>query len=567
MTAAVSIMAASDHVSRVVSPKAKAHAPALRLKNFASYLRRTHYELAFLLLVLTPAIYSKSTAELPRVYIDTSMPPQTASISVAAGGDLQAAIDNASCGTTIMLASGATFTGKFILPNKNCVGWIIIRTNTADSNLPPLGTRINPSYASMLAKVVTNNAAPVFQTDSGAHQYRLLGLNIGMTSGISDVKTGLIVIGNHESTLSDLPHDITIDRCYIHGDPLDSLRRGIAANGASVAVIDSYISEVHEADNGDTQAVWASNSPGPLKLVDNYLEAAGENVMFGGADPAIGNLVPSDIEFRRNHLFKRIEWRGTWPVKNLFELKNARRMLVEGNVMEYNWAPGHGLCIVLTPRNQNGRCPWCTVADVTFRYNIVRHVQGAFGIAGSDTEAGTSQPSQGIHIHDNLIEDINDVLYGGIGRCYQVVGGIKDPHDITIDHNDCFIENGNAALFVGEPGHSVNDFTFTNNISSYANYGIAGTNVAASRVLNTYFPDSVFSGNVIVAPIAGRFSSSDSPPGNYFPREWRQVSFVDRDGGDFRLSNRSPYKKAGTDGEDIGMNVTKLRAATAGVAF
>ncbi len=570
MTTAVSMMAAADHLSSVMSPKtkAKAQASTLWIKNLVSYLSQPHHGLALLLLVFTPAICSRSTPELPRVYIDTSMPAQTASISVAAGGDLQAAINNASCGTTILLASGATFTGKFTLPNKNCIGWIIIRTNTADSNLPPLGARINPGYASMLAKVVTNNAAPVFQTDSGAHHYRLLGLNIGMMSGIGDVKTGLIVIGNHEFTLSDLPHDITVDRCYIHGNPLDSLRRGIAANGASVAVIDSYISEVHEAGNGDTQAVWASNSPGPLKIADNYLEAAGENVMFGGADPAIANLIPSDIEFRRNHLFKRIEWRGTWPVKNLFELKNARRVLVEGNVMQYNWAPGHGLCIVLTPRNQNGRCPWCTVADVTFRYNIVRHVQGAFGIAGADTEAGTSQPAQRIYIHDNLMEDINDAIYGGMGRCYQVAsGGITDPHDITIDHNDCFIEKGDAALFGGEPGHSVNDFAFTNNISSDGNYGVAGTNVAASKVLNTYFPGSKFGGNVLVAPIAGRFSPSDCPLGNYFPREWRQVSFVNQAAGDFRLSDRSPYKKGGTDGEDIGINVAKLHAATAGVAF
>jgi hypothetical protein len=319
--------------------------------------------------------------------------------------------------------------------------------------------------------------------------------------------------------------------------------------------------------NGDTQAVWASNSPGPIKIVDNYLEAAGENVIFGGTDPAIADLVPSDIEFRRNHLFKRIEWRGVWPVKNLFELKNARRVLVEGNVMQYSWA-GHGMCIVLTPRNQSGGCPWCTVADVTFRYNIVRHVQGGFGIAGADTEAGTSQPAQRIHIHDNLIEDINDAMYGGRGRCYQVAsGGIADPHDITIDHNDCFIEKGEAALVGGEPGHSVKDFSFTNNIGSYANYGVAGTNVAASKVLDTYFPASKFRGNVLVAPIAGRFSSSDSPPGNYFPRDWKQVSFVDQAGGDFRLSDRSPYKKVGTDGEDIGMNVAKLHAATAGVAF
>jgi hypothetical protein len=53
--------------------------------------------------------------------------------------------------------------------------------------------------------------------------------------------------------------------------------------------------------------------------------------MFGGGDPAIPNLVPSDIEIRRNYFSKPLSWRVgdpsytgvTWLVKNLLELKNA----------------------------------------------------------------------------------------------------------------------------------------------------------------------------------------------------------------------------------------------------
>ena len=49
----------------------------------------------------------------------------------------------------------------------------------------------------------------------------------------------------------------------------------------SVAVIDSYVSDFKEI-GADNQALWAYNSPGPLKITNNYLEAAGENVLFGG---------------------------------------------------------------------------------------------------------------------------------------------------------------------------------------------------------------------------------------------------------------------------------------------
>src|SRR2546426_839319 len=111
---------------------------------------------------------------------------------------------------------------------------------------------------------------------------------------------------------------------------------GIAMNSASTAVIDSYISDFK--DTKDSLAIASWNGPGPFKIVNNYLEAAGENVMFGGLDPAIPNLVPADIEIRGNHFFKPTAWRGVWAaVKNLFELKNARRVLIEGNIFENKW--------------------------------------------------------------------------------------------------------------------------------------------------------------------------------------------------------------------------------------
>src|SRR6266700_6564662 len=116
------------------------------------------------------------------------------------------------------------------------------------------------------------------------------------------------------------------------------------------------------------------NGAGPFKIGNNYLEATGENVMFGGADPSIRNLVPSDIEIRHNHFFKPTSWRNVWAaVKNLFELKNAQRVFVEGNVFENNWAAAQaGWAVQFTVRNQDGRAPWSTIEDVTFRKNIVR---------------------------------------------------------------------------------------------------------------------------------------------------------------------------------------------------
>jgi hypothetical protein len=85
-------------------------------------------------------------------------------------------------------------------------------------------------------------------------------------------------------------------------------------------------------------------------------------------------LVPADIEIRRNHLYKPLAWQAApWRIKNLFELKTARRVLVEGNVLENNWAGAHeGYAVVLKSVNQGRVAPWSGTTDVTFRYNVIR---------------------------------------------------------------------------------------------------------------------------------------------------------------------------------------------------
>jgi hypothetical protein len=123
-----------------------------------------------------------------------------------------------------------------------------------------------------------------------------------------------------------------IDRCYLHGTETKDAVRGVALNSAWSAIIDSYLSDFH-ATSVDSQAIGGWGGPGPFKIVNNFLSGAGENVLFGGADPRIVGLVPSDIEFRRNHVFKPFSWKVgdpayagiRWTVKNS-ELKNAQRV-------------------------------------------------------------------------------------------------------------------------------------------------------------------------------------------------------------------------------------------------
>jgi hypothetical protein len=234
-------------------------------------------------------------------------------------------------------------------------------------------------------------------------------------------------------------------------------------------------------------------------------------------------------------------------VKNLFELKNAQRVLVDGNVFENNWSQSQdGMAILFTPRNQNGRAPWSVVQDVTFTNNILRHSGGGFNISGPDDEAGPSLPSQRILIKNNLIYDINGQVWKGgnepaDGEFLQIVGG---PLNITVDHNTVF-QSGSIIMADYAPSRG---FIFINNISPHNLYGILGTNLSpGNATIAYYFPGGVFQKNIIVGGDGNSY-----PANNFVIASLIQIGFVNLTGGDFRLGANSLYKNAGSDGKDIG---------------
>jgi hypothetical protein len=491
---------------------------------------------------------------LPNTSIDTTYPQQTGStISVPAGGSLQSAINNAIPGDTILLQAGATFTGSFTLPAKSGSGWIVIRSSAADSSLPGQGTRMTPSYGAALPKIVATNSAPAIQTAAGAHNYRLVGLEITVASGVS-INYGLVTLGTDSQSSSAMPYAFVLDRVYIHGLSTGNLRRGVAMNSATTAVIDSWISDCHEA-GADAQAIAGWNGAGPFKIVNNYLEGAGENMLIGGADPSIANLTPSDIEVRGNFFSKPVSWRGSsWTVKNLFELKNARRVLVDGNVFEHNWpAAQNGFSILFTVRNQDGSAPWSVVEDVTFTHNILRHASAAINILGTD-DLHPSQQTKRILVANNLFDDINASTWGGNGRLLQVLDGTAN---VTINHNTAF----HTGEIIAAAGPANSGFTYRNNLTPNNQYGIAGDNHYGdpAGTLATYFPGAVVRRNVIQGGNASRY-----PADNFFPATMSDVGFVDLAGGDYRLRTTSAYKNAGTDGRDVGADIDSIAAATAG---
>jgi hypothetical protein len=471
---------------------------------------------------------------------------------VPAGGDFQAALDNALPGDTIELDPGATFTGNFVLPAKGptATSFITIRSAAPDSALPPAGVRMSPGYAVQLPKLRSPNSAPALRTAAYAHHYRLELLEfLANAQGAGDI----LQLGDGSSvqnTLTMVPHHLVVDRVYIHGDAAIGQKRGIALNSADTTIENSYVAEI-KSSSQDSQAICGWNGPGPYTVANNYLEAAGENVMFGGSDPSILDLVPSDITFTRNHLAKQLAWKTqSWVVKNLFELKNAQRVVAEGNVMEYNWLGGQpGYSVLFTPRNQGGTAPWTVVQHVVFTNNVVRHVSSAVNILGTDNLAA-SQVTNDIAIRNNLFVDVSGATYGGVGRLLLVTGGVN----ITFDHNTVF-NDGSSTIYAY--GAASQGFTFTNNIIPDNKYGIMGDSSSpGNATIAKYFPNGLFLDNVITAAPASSF-----PTGNYYPATMNDVGFVDYAGGNYRLAAASAYHNGGSDGTDVGANIDAVNAA------
>jgi hypothetical protein len=478
-------------------------------------------------------------AELPRQRVDTRLvAPTGRRLSVQSGG-LQAAIDSARPGDVILLQPGSTFTGHFRLRQKSGDGWITIRT-ASDAGLPAPGMRMTPSAArsASLPRILSPDVAPAIQTDPGAHHYRIMGVEVGAASGVS-LQYGLVKFGSsgsEQNTLSQVPHHLILDRVYVHGQSGMHLKRCVTLNSAWSAVIDSYLSECH-GKGQDTQAILGWNGPGPFKIVNNVLEGAGENIMFGGGDPSISGLIPSDIEIRNNYVHKPASWKGVYTVKNLLEFKNAQRALVEGNVFDGSWADAQsGLALNIKSANQSGNCNWCVTQNVTVRYNLIRNTGSGIVVTGGEAlTGGTVGQTNRITIMENRLEriDIEGTPYVGVGRPFQISGAI----DLVVNHNT--IDNSTTsvlAAFVGAVGPR---FYWLNNVGYKGQYGM--------HALSTYAPNAVISGNAFVGT-AGSSTYSTYGTGNII------VS-----------SLTAATSALGTDAQPIGCSQTMLAQTTQGV--
>lgn len=587
---------------------------------------------AFALLILfvslsvaSPMAYASTAggydgpAALPRVLIQTAMtntPAPGITTTVNSGGNLQAALNNARCGDTIHLQAGATFTGVFTFPNKGCDNshWIIVRTSSDDSLLPAQGSRLTPCYAgvsglpgrpsfncsftrNVLAKLVMNrtgSSGPVVFAPGASH-YRLIGLELTRSASIG------VIYALASPTPGAISSNIIYDRIWFHGTAQDETVRGVQLGaGSYISIIDSFFTDFHcivrTGACTDAQAInggISSHPMGPYKIVNNFLEAAGENIMFGGGPTT---YIPGDIEIRRNHMFKPLTWKKGRPgyvggrngnpfiVKNIFELKNAERLLFEGNILENSWGGFSqvGWGIVITPRGSQA-----ATRDITIRYNTVSHVGGGFEICATQDTLPNGQKvdsiaSERISIHDVIVDDISASTYDGDGISFQISSGFvvhRPLNNVTINHVTVLTDPKKTLLVIGaDRRNPVRPFNivFTNNLAVAGAYSVwstggqySGSCATSSQPLTTFnqcWSSYLATNNAIIA-----YPSTQGPwpKGNFFPSSSTAVGFTNFSGGsagNYQLLSSSPYDQMGLpSGTPLGANVITLVAKVAGV--
>jgi hypothetical protein len=436
-----------------------------------------------------------SIAELPRVLLNFTFPTPTRTVLVAATGlqsNLQAALDAAQCGDEIVLPAGVKFVGNFRLPAKGSNCRILVRSDRL-SQLPPMGTRVTPAHASLMPTIESPNYDPAIQTVGAAHGWWLAGLEITIGAAVTAQNYGLVLLGStSQTTLASVPSDLVLDRVYVHGQTTTQLSRCVSLNSARSQITDSWLDECH-GKGFDSQAIWGGNGPGPYKIVNNYLAGAGENVMFGGGDPAIPGLVPSDIEFRRNYVHTPISWKGVFTKKNLFELKNASRVLIEANVLDGSWPDGQdGESFVFKSTNQNGGCRWCRTTDVTVRRNLVINTAGGINLARADAHAPVDTGLSRVVFSENVFDNVQAGAYVGGNARGMSIYGVKG----AIIERTLVTGALRAAMFFEtlSTGCQFRDLVMVNGA-----YGVTGTGTSgATNTLQTFCPGFSWTGVQVI---------------------------------------------------------------------
>lgn len=427
------------------------------------------------------------------------------------------------------------------------------------------------STTSNTLRAVTLRGSDVFFTNSYFHRFKGASLEtqaIGILGGFRQAFVNNFMEGAAE--------------CWITGggDPSVYVTAGTAqstGNGATTIKLAAGASAVDDAYND--MGIYLTGGTGGMqegRIITDYdgtTKIATIAPAWGGATPdgtttyKIGDHVPTDIVFRRNHLKKDLGWRNGDPayygvdmtVKNIWELKLGLHISAQGNLFENHWQEDQNYAIVVTVRNQDGTAPWSQISYVDFAHNKVHKIARGINILAKDDLHFT--PS----IHHIIFRHIifsGVSYYNGIHNIigqYAATGNAGDRISFVRTTSD---GNGDPLSGVGRWLEFDTTTGFTNcrylgNIAQgYLNHASGtGTTALQSGCSTSSYQ---FTKNGLYR------SQGTNPGGNTTVTTRADVKFTDVANFDLSLAADSPFLTTGLGGGRAGADVAAVNYHTRG---
>jgi hypothetical protein len=365
----------------------------------------------------------------------------------------------------------------------------------------------------------------------------------------------LIQLGENEQ-YGQHPRGFGFRKSRIFGNPGQDVRRGILTNCADFFFIDGRIEEIHQRGS-DSQAICGWNA-GEGHLIRNaVLEAASENIMYGGSGNTGPNMNPRDITLENVILSKRKEWDPNspafagirWNIKNHLEFKIGQRVRVNGLHCLNCFTDGQtGRSIVISPRDVAGR-PWIVTQDIDIRNALIQDVNSAFVLLGHDDGAGPNQPVETATSRIRFSNCLARINAGG--KCFDISG---DSYDVELDRMT-WVATGPLFATVLMDGR-LTRLKASNLITAHGEHGWSGARGEGTHV-RKLFPNPVAWSRILeVGPGAQPIASANN---EYLPGPLDAVQdpgavFVNPARGDYRT--KPGYAGRGADLDAIRAALT-----------
>jgi hypothetical protein len=572
-----------------------------------AYLRAGTYQLK-----LRVTNTGGATAESAVSVIVSDQPAATREFTVRTGAELLAAYNQCQGGETIIIPAGTVITGAVELPNRAFSDFVTIRSS---STFTDMTKRVAPADESSMAifRATYYNEVP-FTIANRASMIRLSGLKFEPFPGTpEDLKNYyLLQIGQAfgQTSSDDNPSRIIVDHCLVN--PPDNIQvvHAVLNDGYKVSIISSWLGNIKTYGGQDSQAVFGLDGRGAHAYNNDYFEAASESIMYGGAANNIDGRVPTNIEFRRCLFTKRLSWRQLPPLsngetlneKNLFEIKNARRIYIEGSVLSNHWDAGRTQYMAIALKSSTdvypggSGNPWSIAEEIVFENDRVSHVNGGLALNRDFFNQGiTYNPRKpnDIRLVNVLFDDMAAGRWGDARTWGFYIGGADDllVSHVSIVDSINVPDDYREALMVYDSISSYRPI-ITDSILPLNTYGIRNSCAEGSRGLNVstsgsfdstgnsceqadiYIPGAwTVSGNVFPKM---RMYQGIYPAGNFYPENYTDVgmngyrrcdsSFTvdpcDSSINDFALSSASAYKNKASGNTDPGVDTSVLTERT-----